>query len=147
MKTFLVLLAGALLVPAPARAQSVAGEWDAAMNTPGGVRNFKLVFSVTGDSLRGTVKRAAGDVTLVGVVKGDSLSFSYLISYEGNPLLMSIKAAVVGDSLKGFVDFGGMLQDSFWAKRVAPAPPPAAGFLQSPAAGLLPLRRIRGRFA
>jgi len=122
MKTLLLAVAMIVLAPAPAPAQSIAGEWDAGMNTPGGPRNFKIVFQVKGDSLTGTVKRQAGDVPLVGTIKGDTVSFSYGIAYNDNTLTLSVRAIVTGDTMKGTVDFGGAASDEFWAKRAA-APP------------------------
>jgi hypothetical protein len=110
--------AACLLLTAPAAAQSIAGEWDAAMNTPGGVRPFKILFVVDGDKVTGTVKRTAGDVPLTGSLKGDTVGFSYTIDYNGNALVMTVIARVAGDSLKGIVDFGGNAQDEFWAARV-----------------------------
>ena len=44
----------------PLAAQSVDGEWDASYETPGGIRQFKLTLVSKGDSLTGTVRRAAG---------------------------------------------------------------------------------------
>jgi len=128
MRTMLllaVLSCGALT--GPVAAQSIAGEWDATMSTPGGVRNFKIVFQVTGDKLTGTVKRQAGDVPLVGIQKGDTVSFSYVITYNDHPLEITINTIVAGDTMKGTVDFGGVAQDEFSAKRATASPraPPA----------------------
>jgi hypothetical protein len=122
MKMFLwSLMLGAVLTsksaPAPA---SIAGEWDATMSTPGGVRNFKIVFRVAGDTVTGTVKRTMGDVPLTGTIKGSDLKFSYTVDYNGNPLTLTMTATVTGDSMKGTVDFGGMQQDDFSAKRAVP---------------------------
>jgi hypothetical protein len=94
------------------------------MSTPGGVRNFKIVFQVNDDRLTGTVKRPAGDVPLTGTQKGDTVRFSYAINYNDNPLEITISTIVTGDTMKGTVDFGGVAQDEFSAKR-APAPPRA----------------------
>ena len=72
MKRLLLSLALATVtLTTAAAAQSIAGEWDAAMNTPGGVRNFKIIFEVKGDTLTGTVKRGAGDSQLRGTIKGN----------------------------------------------------------------------------
>lgn len=107
-------------------AQSIAGEWDASMNTPGGLRSFKVVFQVNGDTLTGTVKREAGDVPLSGTVKANAVSFSYTVNYNGSPLELRITAIVTGNSMKGIVDFAGAAEDEFWATRAtAPRPPPA----------------------
>lgn len=120
-----LLILGSGPLPAPtalpaalsASAPTIAGEWDASMNTPGGVRNFKIVFQVAGDTVTGTVKRTMGDASLTGRIKGDTLTFSYTIDYNGNPLTLTMTAMVTGDSMKGIVDFGGAAQDDFWAKR------------------------------
>jgi hypothetical protein len=109
-----------------ASAQSVAGEWTAAMNTPGGVREFGIVFQVHGDSLSGTVKRAAGDVPLSGKVTGETVTFRYVINYGGSDLPLTVTAVVDGDTMRGVIDFNGVAEDEFWAKRAAPAPASAA---------------------
>jgi len=120
MRSFvLALLVTGAALPAEAAAQSIAGEWDASMNTPGGVRTFRIVFAVKGDKVTGTVKRQAGDVPLTGTIKGDTLRFSYTIAYNDNALVLTVIAAVRGDSLQGIVDFGGAAQDDFSAKRVS----------------------------
>lgn len=121
MRTMLLaVLLGAWLRPAAASAQSIAGEWDASINTPGGVREFKILFQVDGEKVTGTVKRPAGDVPLTGTIKGKELTFSYTIDYNGNALVLTMVASVDGDSMKGTVDFGGAAQDDFAAKRAKP---------------------------
>lgn len=119
---FLSAMLGLASLPNVAEAQTIAGEWDAAFNTPGGARNFKVVFVVAGETLSGTVKREAGDVPLAGSIKGNVVTFSYTVNYNGNDLVLTVTATLAGDSLKGVVDFGGAAEDEFWAKR-ATAPP------------------------
>ena len=126
-RSFLCALTlAAVAAVTPASAQSVAGEWDASINTPGGPRPFKLLLLVHGDTLAGTVKRAAGDVPLTGTVKGDTISFSYTVSYNENALTLTITARVVGDTMKGTVDFAGQASDDFSAKRSRAGRPPDA---------------------
>lgn len=100
-----------------ASAQSVAGTWDAGMNTPGGSSSFKVRFQQKGDSVTGTVYRSSGEVPLAGTMKGDTLRFSYTISYNENSILVAMVARVAGDSMTGFVEFNGAAQDAFWARR------------------------------
>lgn len=117
------------ILPTPSHrfsAQSIAGEWDASINTPGGPRSFKIVFQVSGDTLTGTVKREAGDVPLTGTIKDSTVRFSYTVNYNGNPLTLTVTATVTGDSMKGTVDFAGAAQDEFRAQRVAANRPPPA---------------------
>lgn len=115
---FLALTLAGSLSAVPAAAQSIAGEWDAAMNTPGGVRNFKIVFQADSGKLTGTVKRASGDVPLEGTIKGNAVRFSYTIDYNGNPLLLTVNATLDGDVLKGTIDLGGNAEEEFSARRV-----------------------------
>jgi hypothetical protein len=108
-----------------AQAKSIAGEWDAAMSTPGGVRNFKIVFTVDGEKLTGTVKRAAGDVPLTGTIKGKDVAFTYVVRYGENDLMISMTGTLDGDDIAGTVSFGESGQQDQWsAKRVAVTKPP-----------------------
>ena len=45
------------------------------MNTPGGVRSFRILFKQDGEKLTGTVKREAGDAPLEGTVTGNNVKF------------------------------------------------------------------------
>ena len=103
---------------------TVAGLWNASMETPGGTSTFQLDLKVRGDTLSGTVKRARGDVPLSGTVKGNVVDFSYTIDYNGNPFTLSVHATVSGDTMTGTVDLGGNGEEPFSAKR-APAEKPA----------------------
>lgn len=114
-----ILFAGAIGISAQS---SVAGEWDASMNTPGGARPFKLVFKVEGEKLSGTAKRQSGDVPIAGTVKGDEITFSYTIDYNGNSLTLSFSGKVKGDGIVGTVYFNENTSDEWSAKRT---PPPA----------------------
>lgn len=122
MRTIVLAFALALFAAAPsaASAQSVAGTWDASMNTPGGPRAFKVILQVKGDSLSGTVKRATGDVPLSGFIKGNDVTFSYSIDYGGNPITLTVTATVTGDSMKGSIDLSGGVQEVFTAERAKP---------------------------
>ena len=101
-------------------AQSIAGDWNANYNSPGGPIAFKIAFMVDGEKLTGTVKRTAGDSPLTGTVKGDSVRFSYTIKYGDNDLLLTIIAKVTGGTaMKGSVDFAGQAQESFEAKKAS----------------------------
>ena len=107
---------------ASAQSKSVAGEWDAAMNTPGGARPFKLVLKVDGEKLTGTAKRSSGDVPLQGTVKGNDIAFGYTINYNGNDLTLTFTGKVSGDEISGTVSFGGNAEDTWSAKRVVEKP-------------------------
>src|SRR5262245_61576564 len=75
----------ALIFAGTASAQkTVAGEWDAVFDTPGGPQSLKLILKVDGEKLSGTAKRSRGDVPISGTIKGDDITFAYTIDYNGN---------------------------------------------------------------
>ena len=122
MKALLLLLtATTVLTAAPAAAQSIAGDWDASFETPGGARTSRLILQVEGQKVTGTVKRETGDAALTGTIVGDTLRFSYTIAYNENLLVMSVMALATPDGLRGTVSFGGQAETAWWATR-----PPAA---------------------
>lgn len=116
----MILFAG--LGVASAQTTSVAGDWDASMNTPGGAVTIKLIFKVDGEKLTGTVKRSSGELPLQGTIKGSDISFSYTVNYNGNDITLTFTGKVSGDSISGNVSFGGQADDQWTAKRVAAKP-------------------------
>jgi len=122
LSSILSVLALTLLMAVAALAQSpAAGEWDVAMNTPGGVRNFKVTLKVEGEKLTGTVGRDTGSLPLTGTVKGNDIQYSYTVNYNGNDLAITMTGKIDGDSMKGTVSFGGMAEDEWSAKRASAA--------------------------
>ena len=75
---FTVVFAGNALAQ-----KSVAGEWDAEFNTPGGPQPLKLIIKVDGEKISGTAKRSRGDVAISGTIKGEDIVFGYTIDYNG----------------------------------------------------------------
>ncbi len=121
---FFALLVTLCSMTRVAAAQSIAGEWDGLMNTPGGARPMKIVFKQDGEKLTGVVKREAGDTPLEGTVKGNKVEFSYTVNYNGNALVLTMSTTVTGSEMKGTVSFGGQAEEEFTAKRsAAPAKP------------------------
>lgn len=123
MKKLLLMLALSFFAITAAAAQSVTGDWDASMNTPGGTRNFRLILKQDGEKLTGTVKREAVDVPLDGTVTGNTVKFSYSIAYNGNPITLTMTAVVAGDEMKGEVDIASQMKDVFQAKRTVAVKP------------------------
>jgi hypothetical protein len=109
-----------LILAASASAQkSVAGEWDAVFNTPGGPQPLKLALKVDGEKLTGTAKRSRGDVQLTGTIKGDDISFAYSIDYNGSPVTITFTGKVKGDTMGGTVFFNDTASEEWSAKRSA----------------------------
>lgn len=128
---FVFVLTSIVGLSAFAQSAAVAGEWDAAMNTPGGTRNFKIKFKVDGDKLTGEVGRDTGSLPLTGTVKGSDIQFSYTVKYNDNDLVLTMTGKVDGDNIAGTVSFGGMAEDSWSAKRAGGAAPAVASSASS----------------
>jgi len=119
----LFVVASALIFTGGASAQkTVAGEWDAEFNTPGGPQPLKLILKVDGEKLSGTAKRSRGDVALTGTVKGDDITFAYTIEYNGNAVTLTFTGKVKGDTMGGTVSFNDSASDDWSAKRAAAKP-------------------------
>ena len=99
--------------------KSIAGEWDATFNTPGGPQPLTLIFKVDGEKITGTAKRSRGDVAIAGTIKGDDISFAYSIDYNGNPVTITFTGKVKGDTMGGSVSFNDQAGDEWSAKRAA----------------------------
>ena len=119
-----ILLIGAAFVFAGgvSAQKTVAGEWDAQFNTPGGPQPLKLILKVDGEKLSGTAKRSRGDVALTGTVKGDDITFAYTIEYNGNAVTLIFTGKVKGDTMSGTVSFNESASDDWSAKRAAAKP-------------------------
>ena len=117
---FAILIGGLFFVSVGtvnAQVKSIQGLWNAGMNTPGGIRPFDLDFKVDGEKLTGTVKRASGDVPLTGTIKGNDISFTYTVNYNGNALTLAMTGKVDGDNINGTVFFNEDTSDNWNAKR------------------------------
>lgn len=123
MKKLLLAVALSFITVASAAAQSVTGNWEGMLNTPGGPRPVRFELVQAGEKLTGTVKRESGDVPLEGTITGNNVKFAYAINYGGNPTTISITAAVAGEEMKGQSDIASQTQDVFTAKKVAATPP------------------------
>jgi hypothetical protein len=127
MRKFILIpifsVAFAFVLVADALAQtSVAGDWDAVFNTPGGPQSLKLMLKVDGEKLTGTAKRSRGDVPITGTIKGDDITFSYSIDYNGNSVTVTFSGKVKGDAMGGTVFFNDTASDEWSAKRAAAKP-------------------------
>ena len=122
----------ALALPAAARSQSnpakpdtskidVTGKWNFNIETP--VQGTPTVtFTVKGDSLKGQyISNALGTHDFVGTIKGRTLNFSFAAESGGQSFTMAFTAKVEdADTMGGTIDFSGMANGTFSAKRAKP---------------------------
>ena len=124
ISTVLFALVFALSFTISASAQkSIAGEWNATFETPGGPQPLTVIFKLDGEKITGTAKRARGDAAITGTIKGDDISFAYSIDYNGNPVTIAFTGKVKGDTMGGSISFNDQAGGDWSAKRAA-APKP-----------------------
>jgi hypothetical protein len=102
----------------------LVGTWDMTLNTPQGVRNFPLTIKEEGGKLVGSAPFTSVEI------KGSDVKMSMTVKFQDSDLVITYTGKIEGDAMKGDADFGGMMQDTWSAKRkaagTAPATAPAA---------------------
>jgi hypothetical protein len=139
----LCVLALAIVASAPVAAfaqTDVSGDWLVTIESPQGPATIDLTMKQAGEALTGTVTSPMGSVDFKGRVLKDALNVSYTMNVQGNSIEITMTGTVAGDAINGNLDFGGLGEVPWTAKRKtasapasraassAPAPaPPAAG--------------------
>ena len=104
MRSKQFLFAFALIVAAAASVQAadVTGKWTAQVPGRGGqTRETTFNFKAEGEKLTGTMSGMQGDQPIAdGKVKGDDISFSMTLSFQGNEMKMTYKGKLAGDEIK-----------------------------------------------
>jgi hypothetical protein len=114
-----------LLVPAlllvlaiSALAADVAGKWSASFDTQIGVQKYTYTFKVDGAKLTGTAESQFGKTEITeGAVKGDEISFTENLDYQGNALTITYKGKIAGDEINFTRNVADMVTEEFVAKR------------------------------
>lgn len=134
MRTLRFLLAAALVaaVPSVSRAQDtpvrsdtakidVTGKWQFNIETPF-PGTPTVTFVQKGDSVSGQyISSALGTKDFVGVVKARVVTFSFAAESGGQNFVMAFSGKIEdADTMRGDIDFSGMAQGTFSAKRIKP---------------------------
>jgi hypothetical protein len=135
----LCVLALAIVASAPMAAfaqTDVSGDWLVTIESPQGPVTIDLTMKQAGEALTGTVTSPMGSVDFKGKVLKNALNVSYTMNVQGNSIEITMTGTVEGDAIAGRVDFGGLGEVPWAAKRkaaysapaprAAPAAPPAA---------------------
>jgi cytoskeletal protein CcmA (bactofilin family) len=97
---------------------SLSGQWEINMNTPGGVRTYKATFVIKGEQLTGEVERSTGNLPLKGTIKGSTIEFTYTVNYQGNPVEITMSGRVDGQTAGGTVSFNGNPAEEWSGRRI-----------------------------
>jgi hypothetical protein len=130
-------LAIAACAPVAAFAQTdVSGDWQATIDSPQGPATIDVTLKQAGEALTGTVTSPMGSVDFKGKILRDALTVSYTLNLQGNSIEITMTGTAAGDVITGSLDFGGMGQVPWTAKRKAAsaAAPPSRTASAPPAA-------------
>jgi hypothetical protein len=134
MRALRILFAAiiAAATPAVAQAQStppkadtikvdVTGKWQFNIETPF-PGTPTVTFVQKGDSVSGQyISSALGTKDFVGVVKARVVTFSFAAESGGQNFVMAFSGKLEdADTMRGDIDFSGMAQGTFSAKRIKP---------------------------
>jgi hypothetical protein len=121
MRTLSAVLAVALLVVAPAAAQSsLTGEWAIAFVSPnGGQDDYTLYLTQEGPRLSGHLTSQYGEIPVKGTVNGDDVKLTWTTVENRKPIELSVTAKVKGESMTGTIRIGDVGQGPFSAERTS----------------------------
>jgi hypothetical protein len=87
---------------ASAWAADVTGKWTAQVPGRGGqTRETTFNFKADGEKLTGTMSGMQNDLEIQdGKLKGDDVSFSVKVNFQGNEMKMNYKGKLAGDEIK-----------------------------------------------
>lgn len=129
MKKMLTLLMLLLFTVRPVAAQgtSVAGTWRAEFDTQIGMQKYVYTFKQDGTALTGAANADIGgekrDVVLKDVkLKGDTLTFSETIEFQGNAIPITYTGIVAGDQISFTRKVAEFATETFVARREKSAP-------------------------
>jgi hypothetical protein len=134
MRALRILLAAAVVaaIPAASRAQSAPAKPDSARIDLTGKWQFNIetpfpgtptvTFAQKGDSVTGQyISNALGTKDFAGTVKARVVTFSFAAESGGQNFVMAFSGKLEdADTMRGDIDFSGMAQGTFSARRVKP---------------------------
>ena len=95
----------------------ISGKWVFTVETPQGPGSPSFTFEQKGEALTGTYTGFFGTAPLTGTVKHGKVEFTVKANAEGQELAMVYSGEVVGDTMKGKIDFAGQGEATFTGKR------------------------------
>jgi len=111
---FIVVLAFSTI----ALAAAIDGAWTATFDTRGGEQHYTYTFKAAGEKLTGTAKNDRGETTIEeGVIKGDDISFTENLDFQGRKISVKYTGKLNGDEIKFTRQVGDFGSEDFVAKR------------------------------
>ena len=144
LKMSILALVLAALAPSAALAQvKLTGDWTVTVESPQGAASIDLSVKQTGEDLTGTITSPMGSVDFKGKVVKDALTVTYAMNLQGNTIQITMTGTATADAIVGNLNFGGLGDIPWSAKRKgaagggAAAAAPSSASADSPAAEAL----------
>ncbi len=110
--------AAAAAPAATATASDISGAWAFTVESPQGARTSAVAIKQEGEKLTGTYKGGLGEAPLMGTIKGNDVSFTIKVNFQGQEMEMAFTGKLEGkDGMKGAVNFGGLADGTWTAKK------------------------------
>ena len=121
MKKFclkLSLIAIVLVLATAAFAADIDGTWTATFDTAIGEQHYTYTLKADGEKLTGTAKNDYGENKIEdGVIKGNDLSFTENLNFQGQAITIKYKGTLDGDQINFTREVGTFATEKFAAKR------------------------------
>lgn len=113
-----VLIAFLLGIATTALAADVDGTWTATFDTAIGEQHYTYTLKADGEKLTGTAKNDMGETKIEdGVIKGNDLSFTENINFQGQAITIKYKGTLDGDQINFTREVGTFATEKLVAKR------------------------------
>jgi hypothetical protein len=95
----------------------VSGVWNATVETPQGTGNPVFTLKQEGEKLTGNYKGTLGEAPLTGTLKGNDITFTFKVNFQGQDFEVTYTGKVEGNSIKGKARLGELGEADWTAKK------------------------------
>ena len=113
-----MLAVAAIATTATAFAADLTGTWTSTFNTQIGDQHYIYTLKQDGEKLTGKAKNDFGETEIKdGSVKGEDVSFTEVVNFNGNDLTITYSGKIDGDEMKLTRKVGDFATEEIVAKR------------------------------
>ena len=110
-------MAGPAAPATPGPVGSITGTWNGTVETSQGTGSPVFTFKQEGEKLTGTYKGQLGEAPLTGTLKGNDISFSFKLNFQGEEFTITYTGKVEGNNMKGKAMLGQLGEANWTAKK------------------------------
>ena len=110
-------MAGPPASATPAPAGNITGTWNGTVETSQGTGSPTFTFKQEGEKLTGNYKGQLGEAPLTGTLKGNDITFSFKLNFQGEEFTITYTGKVEGNNMKGKAQLGQLGEANWTAKK------------------------------